>query len=92
MNHGASVIYRDVEKSYGAVQALKPTSLEIKSGEFFSVSSDDSISEKVIYDHWSFVESADRDEIKQFVGDKVWQLTEKKKKCESGSVVVGVWV
>jgi len=37
MNHGASVIYRDVEKSYGAVQALKPTSLEIKSGEFFSV-------------------------------------------------------
>ena len=34
---GASVEYRDVEKRYGELQALVPTTLQIESGEFFSV-------------------------------------------------------
>ncbi|CAN5279957.1 ABC transporter ATP-binding protein [soil metagenome] len=34
---GARVAYRDVEKVYGPVRALHPTSMEIEPGEFFSI-------------------------------------------------------
>lgn len=36
-NRGASVAYRNVEKRYGVFQALMPISLEVDSGEFFSI-------------------------------------------------------
>ncbi|MBS0559823.1 MAG: ABC transporter ATP-binding protein [Proteobacteria bacterium] len=35
--NGAQVVYDGVAKRYGAVQALAPTSLEVASGEFFSI-------------------------------------------------------
>ena len=36
-SQGAQVEYRDIAKSYGAVQALLPTSISIEPGEFFSI-------------------------------------------------------
>jgi putative spermidine/putrescine transport system ATP-binding protein len=36
-NKGAEVKYQGIEKSYSSMQALRPTTLDIRSGEFFSI-------------------------------------------------------
>ena len=36
-NKGAEVKYQAVEKTYSSAHALRPTTLDIRSGEFFSI-------------------------------------------------------